>query len=67
MNTLTFHTRLICAVIAAATTLSLLGTVVSIAEPQRSVLMAKNQPARQLPAAPVQVALASNGAKHEVK
>jgi biopolymer transport protein ExbB/TolQ len=65
MNTLTINTRLLCALIAAATTLGLLGTVVSIAEPQRSVLMARNQPARQLLAAPVAVAMASNGVKHE--
>jgi hypothetical protein len=65
MNTLTFHTRLICAVIATATTLSLLSTVVAIAEPQRSVLMARNQPVRQLHASPVAVALASNGVQHE--
>jgi hypothetical protein len=67
MNTLTTHTRLLCAVIAAATTLGLLSSVVAIAEPQRSVLMAKNQPDRQLPAAPVEVALALalNGVQHE--
>jgi hypothetical protein len=41
--------------------------VVAIAEPQRSVLMARNQPARQLLAAPVAVALASTGVKQEVK
>ena len=43
MNTLSRTTRLIFAAIAATTTLVLLGSIVSIAEPQRSELMAKNQ------------------------
>ena len=42
MNSLTLNARLISAAIAVATTLGLFSTVVSIAEPQRSVLMAKN-------------------------
>jgi biopolymer transport protein ExbB/TolQ len=61
MKTLTSNVRLTCAVIAVATTLGLFGTIVSLAEPQRSVLMARNQRIQTLPAAaPVEVAMASN-------
>jgi hypothetical protein len=67
MKTLTLNARLISAVIAVATTLGLFNTVVSLAEPQRSVLMAKNQRIQNLPAAPVSVAMASNGVTQESK
>jgi cobalamin biosynthesis protein CbiD len=43
-------TRLICAAAAAATTLVLFSSVVSIAEPQRSVLIAKSQHPDKAPA-----------------
>jgi hypothetical protein len=67
MNSLTLNARLISAAIAVATTLGLFSTVLSIAEPQRSVLMAKNQRIQKLPAAPVEVATASNSVTHESK
>lgn len=61
MKTLTFNVRLISAVTALATTLSLFGAVVSLAEPQRSAMMARNQRIQTLPAAaPVEVVMASN-------
>ena len=65
MTNLTLN-RLICAVFAVATTLGLFSTVVSFAEPERSALLAKNQP-RELPAAPVAVAMAPNSAAKEGK
>jgi hypothetical protein len=43
MNRLSLTVRLFAAVTAVTMTLALLGTVVSIAEPQRSVLIAKTQ------------------------
>lgn len=61
MKNLPLTVRLIAAVTAVTMTLLLLGTVVSIAEPQRSVLIAKMQHSEQLPAAPVALAMASNG------
>jgi hypothetical protein len=67
MKTLTLNARLICAAIAVATTLGLFDTVVSIADPQRGVLMAKNQRIQKLPAAPVDVAMASNSVTREGK
>ena len=67
MNSLTPNARLISAAIAAATTLGLFSTVVSIAEPQRSVLMAKNPRGDQQRAVPVEVATASNSVTHEGK
>jgi hypothetical protein len=67
MNSLTLNARLVSAAIAAATTLGLFSTIVSIAEPQRSVLMAKNQRGQQQRAAPVEVATASNSMSHEGK
>jgi hypothetical protein len=67
MNSLTLNARLISAAIAAATTLGLFSTVVSISEPQRSVLMAKNQPGQQQRAAPVEVATASSSVTHECR
>jgi hypothetical protein len=60
MNSLPIAVRLISAAIAASVTFLLLGTVVSIAEPQRSVLMAKTERADKLASAPVALALASN-------
>ena len=67
MNTLTLNARLISAVVAVAATLGLFSTVVSIAEPQRSVLMAKNQRLQKLPPAPVEVATAANSVTRESK
>ena len=67
MNSLTLNARLISAAIAVATTLGLFSTVVSIAEPQRSVLMAKNHRTTNSAAAPVEVATASNSVTHEGK
>jgi homoserine kinase len=67
VKNLPINARLIAALIAAATTLGLLGTVVSLAEPQRSVLMAKNQRTETPPAGPVAVAMATSGATREVK
>ncbi len=61
MNTLMLNVRLISAVIAAATTLGLFGAVVSLAEPQRSELIAKNQRSHKLATAPTAVAMASPG------
>ena len=58
--------RLICAVFAVATTLGLFSTVVSFAEPERSVLLAKHQP-QDVAAAPVAVAMAPNSAAREGK
>ena len=65
MTNLTLN-RLISAVIAVATTLGLFSTVVSFAEPERSVLLAKSQPQKG-PAAPVAVAMAPSGAAKQVK
>lgn len=59
MKTLPLAARLIVAAAAATTTLSLFGTVVSIAEPQRSVLIAKTQRLEKRQAAPIALALAS--------
>lgn len=58
MNTLSRTVRLISALAAVAITVALLGTVFAIAEPQRSVLIAKLQHADQ-PAAPVALAFAA--------
>jgi len=65
MNSLTLNARLISAAIAVATTLGVFHSVTSIAEPQRSVLMAKNQRGQQQPAAPVEIATASNNVTTE--
>jgi len=51
--------RLIAAVAALATTLVLFSSVVSIAEPQRSVLIAKTQRPEKMLNAPVAVTVAS--------
>lgn len=62
MQTLSRTARLIAAAAAAATTLVLFSAVVSIAEPERGVLMAKTHQAERLAAArvaPVAVALAA--------
>lgn len=60
MSTLTRTTRLISAATAVATTFVLFSAVLSNAEPQRSVLIAKTQRLETLPAAPFAVAMASN-------
>ena len=52
--------RLISAVAAITTTLVLFSGVVSIAEPQRSVLIAKVQRSEKIQNAPVAVTVASN-------
>ena len=57
MTTLTI--RLFSAAAAVATTLVLFSSVVSIAEPQRSVLIAKVQRSEKMLNAPVAVTLAS--------
>jgi hypothetical protein len=62
MKNLPLAVRLIAAATSVTMTLLLLGTVVSIAEPQRSILIAKVQHSEQLPSAPVALAMASNGA-----
>lgn len=62
MTTLTRTTRLISAATAAATTFVLFSAVLSNAEPQRSVLIAKTQRLEKLPSAPVALAMASNAA-----
>jgi hypothetical protein len=51
MNTLNRTARLIAAAAAAAVTTALFSTVVSIAEPQRSALMAKNAAEQNMTAA----------------
>jgi len=63
MNTTPFAFRLFSAAMAAAVTFGLLGTVCSIAEPQASVLMARQQQQQQLAraAATVTVAMAPAG------
>ncbi|MDP3820887.1 MAG: hypothetical protein Q8R33_05360 [Burkholderiales bacterium] len=60
MTTLTRTARLISAATAVATTFVLFNAVLSNAEPQRSVLIAKTQRLETLPAAPFAVAMASN-------
>ncbi len=65
MKTPTLAARLICAAIAAATTLVLFSAVVSIAEPQRSLLMARNQRMEKLPSAPTTLALAASAKTKE--
>ena len=52
--------RLLAALVAVATTTGLLATVCAIAEPQRSVLMARSQPTDRLSAKVVTLAAASN-------
>ena len=60
MNTLSLTARLISAAAAVAVTLALLGTVFAIAEPQRSVLIAKLQHSEQVqPSASVALAMVS--------
>ena len=66
MQTLSRTARLIAAATAATTTLVLFSAVISISEPQRSVLIAKTQQAEKLAAArnaPMAVALATHVAK----
>jgi len=64
MNTLSRTARLISAVAAVAITLTLLNAVFAIAEPQRSVLLAKVRPVDQPAAKSVAVAIAATaGAK----
>jgi hypothetical protein len=60
MKTLTRTARLISAAAAIATTFVLFSAVLSNAEPQRSVLIAKTQRLDKLQSAPVAVAIATN-------
>lgn len=60
MNKLSRTTRLLSAAIAAATTLVIFGSVVSIAEPQRSELLAKNQRIEKTPFTTTTLALVSD-------
>lgn len=59
MNALSLTARLIAAAAAVAITLTLLGTVFAIAEPQRSVLIAKLERADHPVATTIAMALAS--------
>jgi len=70
MKSLPITVRLFAAIIAATVTLALLSTVVSIAEPQRSVLIAKTQHLEpQQSSTPIALAMApsSNGTAHHAK
>jgi hypothetical protein len=60
MNTPSLTVRLISATIAAVTTFGLLSAVFSIAEPQRSVLIAKMERSEKMQSAPVALAMASD-------
>ena len=59
MNALSLTARLIAAAAAVAITLTLLGTVFAIAEPQRSILIAKLERADHPVATTIAMALAS--------
>ena len=59
--------RLISAAAAITTTLGLFSGVVSIAEPQRSVLIAKVQRSEKIQNAPVAVTVASNDVAKSAK
>jgi hypothetical protein len=59
--------RLISAVAAITTTLVLFSGIVSIAEPQRSVLIAKVQRSEKIQNAPVAVTVASNDVAKSAK
>jgi len=59
MNTRPLAARLIAAVAALSITLGLLNAVFAIAEPQRSVLIAKLERHDAAPTAPVAVAMAT--------
>ena len=65
MTTITI--RLISAAAAIITTLVLFSGIVSIAEPQRRVLIAKVQRSEKIQNAPVVVAVASNGVAKSAK
>jgi hypothetical protein len=70
MNRLSLAVRLFAAATAVTITFALLGTVVSIAEPQRSVLIAKTQHVEpQQSSTPVALAMvsSSNGTAHHAK
>lgn len=60
MKTLSLTVRLISAATALAMTPLLLNTVFAIAEPQRSVLIAKMRHSEQPQSAPIALAMASN-------
>jgi hypothetical protein len=70
MKSLPLAVRLFAAVTAVTMTLALLGTLVSIAEPQRSVLIAKTQHLEpQQASTPIALAMApsSNGTAEHAK
>jgi hypothetical protein len=67
MNKLSRTARLIAAVASVAITSSLLATVFAIAEPQRSVLIAKLERADQPATTVVNVALASTASVRAAK
>lgn len=68
MNTLSRTARLFAAATAATITVALLGAVVSIAEPQRSVLIAKTQHSEpQAPSATVLAMVSTVAARHAGK
>ena len=66
MKTLSLTTRLAAAAAAIVTTTVLFSSVISISEPQRSVLIAKTQHLDQLQGAPV-LAMAPTGAAQAAK
>jgi hypothetical protein len=67
MNTLSRTARLIAAVAAVAITLALLNAVFAIAEPQRSVLIAKTERADPAGATSVAVAVAATALGRNIK
>jgi hypothetical protein len=67
MNTLSRTARLIAAVAAVAITLALLNAVFAIAEPQRSVLIAKTERADPPGATSVAVTVAATALGRNIK
>lgn len=67
MKTLTRTVRLMAAATAVATTLALFSAVISIAEPERGVLMAKIQRQEKPAPAPLALALASDATARQGK
>lgn len=60
MNSLPIAIRLVSAAASIGITVALLSTVLAIAEPQRSVLIAKMDRVEKMSSAPVALAMASN-------
>ena len=67
MNKPSFPARMVAAVASVAITSALLATVFAIAEPQRSVLLAKLERSDKSAASDVTIALASNAAVRVAK